>query len=157
MRRKGNTWFSLSCNAACWWIWPQYFAPHFSPFEMLDVRLVYSLPRKKVYTFVELSTQNRGGQMKSGGCATHSIELVKTGPSLNLKLNGGCGASPTLPLVPLAFGYLPLIQVYTFWWRLYVFWATQALVTKDTHYTLRRDGSIHRLSPSQTDLRISSF
>ncbi len=43
---------------------------------------VYSLPRKKVYTFVEPSTQNWGVQMKSRGFATPTFELVQTGPSL---------------------------------------------------------------------------
>ncbi len=68
--------------------------------------------------------------MESRRCATHSNELVQTGPSLILKfneawstldqLNGGCGASPPLPLVLLDFEYLPLTQVYTFFrWRLY--------------------------------------
>ncbi len=34
--------------------------------------------------------------------------------------HGGCDTPPTLPLVPLAFEYLPLTQVYTFfWWRMY--------------------------------------
>ena len=46
---------------------------------------IYSLPKKKVYTFVEASTQNREGQLESSRCATHSIELVQTWPSLILK------------------------------------------------------------------------
>ncbi len=37
----------------------------------------YSLSRKKVYTFVEPSTKKQGVQMKSRGCATPTIELVK--------------------------------------------------------------------------------
>ncbi len=36
--------------------------------------MYYSLPQKKVYSFVEPSTQ-KGGQMESRGCARHSIEL----------------------------------------------------------------------------------
>ena len=91
--------------------------------------------------------------MESRHCATLTIELVQTGPSLISKfeematylasdflflcrhlwecqneawpslnqLNGGCGTPPNFPLVPLAFEYLALTQVYRptfFWWRL---------------------------------------
>ncbi len=41
-------------------------------------------PQKKVYTFVEPSTQNWGGQMKSWGCAKPTIELVQMHPLLSL-------------------------------------------------------------------------
>ncbi len=57
--------------------------------------------------------------MKNRGCATPTLELVQTGPSLVLKfqkfkneawpsmdqLNGGFGAPPTFHLVPLSFEF----------------------------------------------------
>ena len=49
----------------------------------------YSLPQKKVYTFVEPSTQNGGGlDEKQEVRQTH-------------QLKGGCGAYPIFPLAPL--------------------------------------------------------
>ncbi len=101
---------------------------------------LYSLPQKKVYTFVEPSTQNWGGQMKSRGVPHSPFSRSKLGQAsfwnsdkwLHLlefqnetwssldRLNGGCEALLTFPLAPLNFDYLAMPQVYTFfWWRLY--------------------------------------
>ena len=50
----------------------------------------------------------------------HLLEFYNEAWSSFDQLNSGCGTSPTFPLVPLAFEYLPLMQVYTFFWgRLY--------------------------------------
>ena len=51
----------------------------------------------------------------------HLLEF-QNGALSNLdQLNGECVVSPTFPLVPLAFAYLALMDVYTFfWWRLYL-------------------------------------
>ena len=108
-------------------------------FNTILIKPAYTVPPKKYTLLSSRVLKTKGGQMESMGYARHSIELVQTRPSLILKfkemakhqfqneswssldqLNGWCGACPTLPLLPLAFEYLPLTQVYTFfWWRLY--------------------------------------
>ncbi len=44
----------------------------------------------------------------------HFLEFQNEAWSSLNQLNGGCDPPPTYPLVPLAFEYLPLMQVYTF-------------------------------------------
>ena len=97
----------------------------------------YSLPHKKVYTFVELSTQNRGGKMKGRGSKLgqasfwNSQKWLQTNKNIeetcfNLfefqteawssldQLNRGGVVPPTFPVALLGFEYLALPQVYTF-------------------------------------------
>ena len=60
--------------------------------------------------------------MKSRGTPHTPLSWCKLGQALSSldQLSGWCGAPPTLLLLPLAFEYLPLTQVYIFfWWRLY--------------------------------------